>query len=257
MDTALLDRDEGEAPPAPLAERLAGARAARLSYEEAGYERAVPLLREAIELDPTFAPAYAELALTYAAWGLRRESACLGLRHEVRQTEYQSLYDLARDYAAEALRLAPALAAAHLGMARALRRGNKADPERREREARLAHELAPEDVEAAGELWRVEGYDPDAPALRSCLEREPGQLALRADAAAALVERGRYADALAELVETLRLAPKNVQVHYELAMLLDRGGMRERARAVLAKARALAPRDPLVRLGDALLGEAA
>lgn len=255
MDATLLDRDAPAAPPDPVAERLARARRARRRFDETGYEEAVPLLREAIELDPTRAAAYAELSLTYSSWGLRRESACLGLSHEVRQTEYQSLYDLARDYAVEALRLEPGLAAAHLAMACALRRGNKADPERREREARLACELAPGDAEAAAEAWRVEGFDPDDPAPRRCLEREPALLSLRSDLAAALCERGRYADALAELVEALRAAPGNVQVHYELAMLLDRGGMRARARGVLAKARALAPRDALVRLGDALLGE--
>lgn len=254
MESALLDRDGA---PALLTERLERARRARRRFEEAGYEEAVPLLRESIELDPTFAPAYAELSRTYSAWGLRRESACLGLRHEVRQDEYQSLYDLARDYATESLRLEPGLAAAHLAMACALRRGTHAAPQRREDEARLAAELDPGDVEARAELWRVGGYDPDDPAPRRCLEEEPGLLCLRADLAAALCERGRYAEALAELVEALRLAPGNVQVHYELAMLLDRGGMRARARGVLAKARELDPLDPLVRLGDALLLEAA
>lgn len=256
MGTALLDHDGAPAPPL-LRERLEAARRARRRFEESGYEDAVPLLREAIELDPTFAPAYAELSLTYSAWGLRRESACLGLRHEVRLSEYQSLYDLARDFAAEALRLDPGLGAAHLAMACALRRGAGADPARRAREAERAVELEPGDVEARAELWRAAGYDPDDPEPRRCLEEEPGLLALRADLAAALCERGRYPEALAELVEAMRRAPENAQVLYELAMLLDRGGLRPRARAVLARARALAPRDPLVKLGDALLREAA
>ena len=64
------------------ADLLRRARACRLRMDVEGYEAAVPLLREAIELDPTCAPAYAELARTYAEWGLRRESSCLGIRHE-------------------------------------------------------------------------------------------------------------------------------------------------------------------------------
>lgn len=240
---------------APL-ELVSQARLQRLRFEEAGYEEAVPLLREAIELDPTCAPAYAELSQTYSAWGLRRESSCLGIRHEINLLEFQSLYDLAYDYAGVALGLASDMGAAHRAMAAALRRGNKSDPERRAREALLAAELDPDDLEAQAERWRVMGYDPDDPAVRLILEREPGLLALRADLGAALCERGRYADALAELVTALKYAPDNVQIHYELAMLLDRGGMRPRARAVLAKARALCPRDSLVRLGEALLGEA-
>ncbi|PMU65361.1 hypothetical protein, partial [Pseudomonas sp. GP01-A5] len=84
----------------------------------------------------THAPAYAELAETYAAWGLRRERACLGFQWESRVLEFQSLYDLAYDYAHAALRLAPDLPAAHRAMAAALRHGAKADPERRLREAR-------------------------------------------------------------------------------------------------------------------------
>lgn len=238
------------------ADLLRRARACRLRYDVDGYEEAVPLLREAIELDPTFAPAYAELARTYAEWGQRRESSCIGIRHEVMALEFQSLYDLAYDYADAALRLAPDLAAAHHAMAAALRRGAKADPARRADEAELAADLDPDDPEALAERWRASGYDPDDAVLRLILELEPGLLSLRVDIAESLSERGRYSDALAELVDAMKRAPGNVRVMYELAMLLDRGGMRARAHAVLDKARALRPDDPLVKLGDALLKEA-
>lgn len=250
---------EREAPPescCSVGELVGRARSLRLRFAPEAYEEAVPLLREAVEQDPTCHSAYAELSLTYSAWGLRRETSCLGIRHEVSAPEYQSLYDLAYDHAEAALRLAPESALAHRAMAGALRRGAKADPERRAAEATLAAELDPDDAEALADRWRVLGYDPDDATLDRALELEPGLLALRVDLAEALSERGRYADALAELVAALKHAPENVQVHYELAMLLDRGGMRARARAVLAKARSASPDDPLVRLGEALLREA-
>ncbi|MDO8757335.1 MAG: hypothetical protein Q7J64_04940, partial [Elusimicrobiota bacterium] len=93
----------------------------RMTFDVPGYEEAVPLLREAIERSPAEAAAYAELSLTYSYWGLRREYSCAGLRHELRVVEFQSLYDLAYDYAELSLRLAPDLGAAHLAMAAALR----------------------------------------------------------------------------------------------------------------------------------------
>ncbi|MBI4060446.1 MAG: hypothetical protein HY403_03365 [Elusimicrobia bacterium] len=229
----------------------------RMTFDVPGYEEAVPLLREAIERCPTSAEAYAELSLTYSNWGLRREASCTGLRRELRVIEFQSLYDLAYDYAELALRLAPELAAARLAMAAALRRGARSDPERRAREALLAVELDGENLECLTERWRVQGYDPDDPAVRRAVQAKPPLLPAQLDLAASLAERGRYREALSELEGALRLHPSNAQVYYEVAMLLDRKGFRAKALELLGHARRLRPEDPLVRQGFALLGEAA
>jgi tetratricopeptide (TPR) repeat protein len=239
----------------PVAELVARGREKRLLLDVAGFEEAVPLLREAIEQAPADAPAYAELSTVYSYWGHRREDACLGFRHEIRMLEYQSLYDLAYDYAAMALRLAPELGASHRAMAAALRRGSKADPERRAREATLAVEFSPGDPEALCERWRVAGYDPRDPAVHEALAREPRLIAVRIDLAAALSERGEYDAALAELEKAHALAPLYLQVYYEIAMILDRKGMRAKALELLRKARALSPEDPLIKQGFSLLGE--
>lgn len=231
-------------------------RAQRLTLDVPGYEEAVPLLREAIELAPAFAPAYVELSETYSCWGFRRESSCLGFWRELHLLEFQSLYDLAYGYAETALRLAPESAAAHRAMAAALRRGAKADPDRRAREAALAAELDPEDAENLAELWRARGYDPDDAVVRSILEMGPALLAVRLDLAAALCERGRYAEAIVELEDALRLHPANIQVYYDIAMLLDRKGLRAKALEILGKASGLRSSDPLIKQGFALLGEA-
>jgi Flp pilus assembly protein TadD len=75
------------------------------------------------------------------------------------------------------------------------------------------------------------------------------------DLAAALCERGEYDAALAELEKAHKIAPSHVQVYYEIAMLLDRKGMRAKTLELLRKVRALSPEDPLIKQGFALLGE--
>ncbi len=182
-----------DAAPDPVADLIIRGRGQRQTFDIPGFEEAVPLLREAIELDPTSAPAYAELSETYSSWGFLRESSCLGFWHELRVPEFQSLYDLAYGYAETALRLAPELAAAHRAMSSALRRGAKADPERRSREAQLAVDLDGEDPEGLLERWRVLGYDPDDAAVRQAIKASPALLAARLDLACALCERGRRA----------------------------------------------------------------
>ncbi|MDE2489989.1 MAG: tetratricopeptide repeat protein [Elusimicrobia bacterium] len=230
-------------------------RARRRLFDQPGFEEAVPLLREAIELAPDRAEAYAELSETYSYWGLRRENSCHGFRRETRRVEYQSLYDLAYDYAAMTLRLAPELAAAHRAMAVSLRRGAKADAERRLREARRAVELDPDDPESLVELWRAEGYDPDDPALRRALEAAPDLVIGHLDLGASLIERGRLDEALHELRKALRANPRCLQAYYDVALALDRKGRRAEALALLGKARLLRPGDPLIEQGFALLGE--
>lgn len=238
-----------------VADLVRRGREKRLLLDSAGFEEAVPLLREAIELAPADAAAYAELSEVYSYWGFRREDACLGFHHETRMLEYQSLYDLAYDYAAMALRLAPELGAAHRAMAAALRRGAKADPERRAREAMLAVEFDPGDPEAVCERWRAAGYDPKDPSVHAALEAEPRLIAVRLDLAAALCDRGEYDEALLQLEKAHKTAPSYLQVYYEIAMILDRKGMRAKALELLRRARDLRPSDALIEHGFALLGE--
>lgn len=248
-------REAPAAVSADVAALVKRGREQRLLFDTPAFEAAVPLLREALELEPTYAPAYAELSETYSYWGFRRESSCLGLRHETRLLEFQSLYNLAYDYADMAVRLAPDAGAPHRAMAAALRRGARADPPRRSQEAQLSAELAPEDFETRAECWRVRGYDPDDPVLRQTLESAPWLVAARVDLAAALCERGRYSDAFHELMAGLNASPDNVQIYYEIALVLDRQGLRPKALEVLRKALAVRGDDPLVKQGFALLGE--
>lgn len=227
-------------------ELVARAHQKRLRFDVPDYEEAVPLLKEAIELSPAYAPAYAELAETYAYWAFRREIA---------GQEHQSLYLLAYDSAETALRLDPRLPAAHRAMAVSLRRGPKADAQRRAKEVNEALGLDPRDAESLYEKWRVDGYDPEDPDLRRVLELSPGFIAVHIDLGAVLCELERFPEALAELQKVIELNPANAQAYYDIAMTLDRMGLRQKAQGLLLKAIRLRPQDPLLEQGLALLEE--
>ncbi|MFI5360940.1 MAG: tetratricopeptide repeat protein [Elusimicrobiota bacterium] len=249
----VLAADDGL--PASVRGMIQRGRERRLRLDTAAFEDAVPLLREAIEIAPAAAAAYAELSETYSSWGALREASCLGFWRELRVLEFQSLYDLAYAYAEMALRLDPGLPAAHRATAAALRRGAKADPDRRSQEAMVAVELDPENPEGLADRWRVLGYDPDDAVIRRIVETSPELTAAQLDLAAALSERGRYAEALTVLERALRLHPSSMLVYHDTALLLDRKGLRANALEVLGKGRLLRPADPLILQGFALLGE--
>jgi len=215
-----------------------------LGFDTEGYEQAVPLLREALELSPTDASAYAALSQTYAFWAFRRE---------IEGLESQSLYERAYECAETAVRLAPERPDAHRALAIALRRGPRADQARRRDAIRRAVELGPEDAETWCELWRVEGYEPDHEALSKALSLDPRLCELHIDLGAVYCELGRYDEAVEQLVEALKLNPRNELAYYDLAMTLDRKGERGKAAALLEKARVLKPADPLLEYGLALL----
>lgn len=226
------------------AELVRRAHEKRLLFDVPGYEQAVPLLKEAVELDPHNAPAYAELSQTYAYWGFRREICGL---------EHQSLYDMALDYAQEALRLDARLPAAHRAIAVALRRGSQADCARREKEVDEALALAPDDPETLCEKWRVNGYNPEDPILERVLALSPGFVAVHIDLGAVLSELEQFQESLVELEKAVVLNPMNAQCYYDIAMVLDRMGLRDKAVKLLKKAQRLRPDDALIAEGVSFL----
>lgn len=224
----------------PLEAVVARARTFLALFDVEGYEEAVPLLREAIERGPDYAPAYAALAETYAYWGFRREIA---------GEEAQSLYDMALEHAEVAVRLAPESAEAHRAVAVALRRGEKADGTRRQEEILVALDLDPRSADAWYEYWHVRGYDPDDEAVKRVFELDPKHLGLHIDLGAALVERGRLGEAGERLMEALRLNPRNTLAAYDLAMVFDREGRREQAVDLLRRLQRLHPEERLLAAG--------
>ncbi|MDE2290793.1 MAG: tetratricopeptide repeat protein, partial [Elusimicrobia bacterium] len=150
-----------------------------------------------------------------------------------------------------AAKLAPESGAAHRALAVALRRGEKADPQRRQDEVLIALDLDPKDADAWYEYWRVRGYDPDDETIRRALELEPRHLGAHIDLGAALVEEGRLDEAAERLMEALRLNPRNALAAYDLAMVFNRQGHAERALELLRKARKLHPDERLLAAGMA------
>lgn len=115
----------------------------------------------------------------------------------------------------EALRLAPALAAAHFHLARALNAAGDAGGA--ETETRVA--------------LSVMGGVPAAHNLLGVL----------------LMERGAAADAVAEIRETTRLTPGDAAAHANLSMALEASGDRPGALAELRRALELAPGDEVLK----------
>lgn len=215
-------------------------------FDIEGYERAVSYYQQVLELARDYAPAFSGLAETYSYWGFRRELV---------GQEFQSCYDLAYSFASEAVRLAPERADSHRGMALALRRGAKRDPERAKREALAAVDLDPDDAESHHLLWRASGSALADPSLQRARELDPSLSAVENDLGAVLCEAGRLDEAVACFMAALRVNPRNSLVLYNLAMALDRMNMRDTGIAVLRKARGLHPGEPLLERGWILLGE--
>lgn len=231
-------------PAAPAAESASEltrrGRAAMRLFDVEGYEQAVALLREAIELAPDHAPAYAALAETYSYWGFRREIAGFDSQH---------LYDMALENAGVALSLAPDRAESHRAMAVALRRGAASDPQRRRAEVTTALDLAPDDAETLLEHWRAFGYEPDDPGLKRALELEPGLCGAHIDLGAVYCEQGDIEAAVRELTKALQINPRNSLAYYDLAMALDRRGHRAVARDILNRIAKMHPGDALIETG--------
>lgn len=247
MPTCAAQKAPPDASEGPSTARLVREARRRLAGADLEcYEGAVSLLCEALYLDPDCAPAHAAVAEAYAYWAFRRE---------IVGEDAGDLQRLAYEHAEAALRLAPDRADAHRAMSLAVRRGDKADPARRTREAMTAVDLDSSDPENWLEVWRAAGYDPEHEAVARALALGPDLPAARIDLAAALAERGRLDEATAQLLRALKLAPRNALAHFDLAMVLQRKGECAKARALTRRARAMHREDALLASASTFLGE--
>jgi serine/threonine protein kinase/tetratricopeptide (TPR) repeat protein len=187
-----------------------------------GFARCRELFREAIRLDPEFAPAYAQLAdsVTSPSWWADQSPA---------EALAQAI-----PLAERALALDPSLAHAHsvMGHARAF---FERDRIAGERSLRRAVELAPNDALAQtylGLFLMARGGGDEAVArARLALRLDPLSPALHTWAGSVLVFSGQPAEGLRTLEEQIARTPRFWMPHYFLSAGLGVGGRVAEARS--------------------------
>ena len=207
-----------------------------LAFKGARQEEAVELFREAIELEPGYAPAHLRLADALAALG-RREPALTAYRR--------------------AIELDEGLARAHLGMGQVL-----LDLDRREEALaalEAAHRLQPEDATALSALARLHLRSGDRRRAEEAARRAQGKpridgfadpllqqisaagvsSSLRFERAQEYLRLGRFDLAAADLRQVVAARRDDPYAHRDLGVALRRLGDLEEAVSHLARALAL------------------
>jgi serine/threonine-protein kinase len=213
-----------------------------VSYTAEAMTRAVEYFDRAIARDPTFALAYANLAMAYTQMG------------EHGTTAPDVAYERAADAVVKALRLDPHLGAAHCTMGH-LRIVRSFDWSGAEESFKRALELSPSDANAYNLYGRlcagVERYDEAIALHRRARELDP--LVHRMDLVTALLRAGRYGEAIADAESAVELDPDHERSRATLGWAYFLSGRRDEGLAELERAVTFHPEDTLW-LGQ--LGEA-
>ncbi|HAT71733.1 MAG TPA: hypothetical protein DCS63_02835 [Elusimicrobia bacterium] len=189
-------------------------------------QEAVPNCKRALELDPTAAPVYRELGLTYAAAGSQRKAAeTLEQGVELSSADYKAHYSLAKVLEARGDPRAARYYAG--GLALALRGRDpdagyyagimKAGLERAERkkktarvkppavQTRAAKETAAECLKEVKAELSGNGHEAALRRSDACLKLSPADPALAAERAPLLVRLGKYEDGVKEYMRAASL----------------------------------------------------
>jgi tetratricopeptide (TPR) repeat protein len=185
-------------------------------------EEAIPLLRQAVLLDPANAAARHELGSSLLDRGQLAEAA---------------------DHLATAVRLDPNRAMSHYHLGLALSRQGKAKEAIASHRAAVA--IAPSLADAHFELGRLHyerrSREPAAEAFERAAAAAPNTSNGREAAARALIARGQREEAIAVLRRARKLDPKVMVIPLLLAHTLVRTGRFEEAEQVLREALAVSP----------------
>jgi TolB-like protein/Tfp pilus assembly protein PilF len=213
-----------------------------IKYNTEGYGQAIEYFDRAIARDPTFARAWANLAMAYT------ELAESGVGPP------DVSHARAAEAAATALRLDPDLAAAHCTTAH-IKMVHEFDWAGAEREFKRALELSPSDddtYDLYGRLCAGLGRHDEAIALqRRAHELDP--LAHRMDMVTALLRAGRYEQAAVEAQDAVELEPGYDRARATLGWAYFLSGKKVEGLAELEEAVALSPGNTmwLGQLGEA------
>ncbi len=215
---------------------------------ETGYQRCLEHFQRAINLDQSYAPAYAGVADAYNMMGLY----VFALLHP------REAYPKAKEAAREALRIDGALGEAHAALAYAKLNYDWDWPEV-EREYKRAIELKPDDGTLQhyySHYWMARGRGEEslAASLRA-LELEPLELPVNVHLGWHYCYAREYDRAVEQLLKTVELDPNFVTAHLYLGFVYEQKGMNKAAIEELSKAVALSGegRRPVI---EAALGHA-
>jgi TolB-like protein/DNA-binding winged helix-turn-helix (wHTH) protein/Tfp pilus assembly protein PilF len=187
--------------------------------------KAVEYFQQAIDRDPTYAPAYSGLSDAYRMSGLQT----------LPPREYMPKAEAA---ARKALALDETLAEAHSSLAGVLYRYHW-DWQGADREFQRSLELDPSYAEGhrayAIYLLTVRRHEEAVAEARRARELSPLSPVINVELATALVRVGRYDEAIQQVQKTLEIDPKFFRAHMMLALAYEGQGDRARAVAVFEK----------------------
>jgi eukaryotic-like serine/threonine-protein kinase len=200
---------------------------------EKSFQRSVTYLQQAIQIDPNYAQAYAQLARTYD-W----------MESNLREGQVAQSKAAAR----RALELDDTLAEAHTALAWEMFRSDR-DWDGAEREFKRAIELNPGYGEAhhgyALYLLLMRRFDQSIAEINAALLLDPLTLPQKIHAARIYVCAHQYDKAIQQLQTTLTLNPDNVPAHLTLAKIFLAQAMYKEGIAEAEKGVKLAQRSPV------------
>jgi TolB-like protein/DNA-binding winged helix-turn-helix (wHTH) protein/Tfp pilus assembly protein PilF len=194
---------------------------------QVGFWKGIEFFKQAIEKDPSYAPAYAGLADCYILLG----------PNDILPAK--EVYPLAKGAALKALQFDDALAEAHasLGFVTLLYDWN---PAQAEKEFRRAIELDPNYSTAhhwyAYDLAALKRSDEAVAEILRALELDPLSSIINTDVGQILFFAGRTDEAIAQCQKTIALDPQFNQVYWYLGLLYEQKGMFDQAFDAFLKA---------------------
>jgi TolB-like protein/class 3 adenylate cyclase/Tfp pilus assembly protein PilF len=199
-----------------------------------GFERAIQYFEQALQIDPTYARAYAGLA------------DCYTLLASYGHLDPQEGFPKAREAARKALDLDEMLAEAHASLA-AIKLNHEQDIQGAQEEIERAIELNPNYATAhhwhAATLVGLGRVDEALAAIQRALELDPLSAIMRVTAGEIFQLTGRWQEAEGHLHKALELNPHLTGAQIALATMLQLSGNWQRAEQELQRVIALAPKD--------------
>jgi non-specific serine/threonine protein kinase len=202
----------------------------------AGYNKAIAFCRQAIEIDPRYAAAYAQLSAAYAMAGAQALAP-------------PEVLPLAQAAAKRALELDDSLSEAHISMGISL--FIDWDFAAAEREIRRGLELNRDSLLGSVFLvrlfWAVGKFDEAFVTAKHAVELDPSSWDVNQNLAITHWIVGEYDKAIEQFRKTLKLDPQNSQTHVLLADTYACAGQIDKAIDECAQALALAPEVMIIR----------